>query len=113
MQLALPTLPEVVGPELPAGARSLPESSDAILASLTSGGILRRISMARSVNRSARTGRFVSNATVARWPSRTTTERVGSGTSNTRTVNRSAATGRFVTDATTRRNPGGTISQRV
>jgi hypothetical protein len=35
--------------------------------------------MARSVNRSARTGRFVSKGTVARWPGKTTTERVGSG----------------------------------
>lgn len=69
--------------------------------------------MARSVNRSASTGRFVSKATVARWPSKTTTERVGSGTGNGRTVNRSASTGRFVTDATVKRNPGGTIQQKV
>lgn len=69
--------------------------------------------MARSVNRSAATGRFVSRATVARWPGKTTTERVGSGTSNSRSVNRSASSGRFVTDATVRRNPDGTITQQV
>lgn len=69
--------------------------------------------MARSVSRSARTGRFVSKATVARWPGKTTTERVGTGTGNGQTVNRSAATGRFVTPATAKRNPGGTIQQNV
>lgn len=69
--------------------------------------------MARSVNRSAGTGRFVSRATVARWPGKTTTERVGRGTSNGRSVNRSASTGRFVTGGTARRNPGGTIQQQV
>jgi hypothetical protein len=69
--------------------------------------------MARSINRSANTGRFVSKAAVARWPGKTTTERVGSGTGNSRTVNRSASTGKFVTDATVRRNPGGTIQQKV
>ena len=67
----------------------------------------------RSVNRSAGTGRFVSKATAARWPGKTTTERVGSGTGNSRTVNRSASTGRFVTAGTARRNPGGTITQKV
>ncbi|MCV7117737.1 ABC transporter ATP-binding protein [Mycobacterium nebraskense] len=69
--------------------------------------------MARSVNRSAGTGRFVSKATVARWPGKTTTERVGRGTGNNRTVNRSASTGKFVTNATAKRNPGGTIQQQV
>lgn len=69
--------------------------------------------MAKSVNRSASTGRFVSRATAARWPGKTTTERVGSGTSNSRSVTRSASTGRFVTKATGRRNPGGTINQQV
>ena len=67
----------------------------------------------RSVNRSAGTGRFVSKAAAARWPSKTTTERVGRGTSNTRAVNRSASTGKFVTAATARRNPNGTITQQV
>jgi len=69
--------------------------------------------MARSVSRSASTGRFVSKATVSRWPGKTTTERVGSGTGNSRSVNRSASTGRFVTDGTAKRNPGGTIQQKV
>ena len=69
--------------------------------------------MARSASRSASTGRFVSKATAARWPGKTTTERIGAGTSNSRTVTRSASTGRFVTDATGRRNPGGTIQQQV
>ena len=65
------------------------------------------------INRSAGTGRFVSKATVARWPGKTTTERVGKGTGNSRTVTRSASTGRFVTKATGKRNPGGTINQQV
>lgn len=67
----------------------------------------------RSVNRSAGSGRFVSKAAAARWPAKTTTERVGSGTGNGRSVNRSASSGRFVTKATARRNPGGTITQQV
>ena len=69
--------------------------------------------MARSVNRSAGTGRFVSRAAAARWPGKTTTERVGAGTGNSRSVNRSALTGRFVTEGTAKRNPGGTITQKV
>lgn len=66
-----------------------------------------------SVHRSAKTGRFVTPQAAARWPGKTTTERVGSGTSNAHTVKRSAASGRFVTDATAKRNPDGTITQRV
>jgi len=69
--------------------------------------------MAKSINRSASTGRFVSRATVARWPGKTTTERVGSGTGNNRSVYRSASSGRFVTPNTAKRNPGGTINQQV
>ena len=69
--------------------------------------------MAKSVNRSASSGRFVSRATAARWPTKTTTERAGSGTSNTRAVYRSASSGRFVTPTTAKRNPGGTIQQQV
>jgi hypothetical protein len=68
---------------------------------------------ARSVNRSAGSGRFVSKAAAARWPSKTTTERVGTGTGNSRTVSRSASSGRFVTPAAAKRNPGGTINQQV
>lgn len=66
-----------------------------------------------SVNRSSKTGRFVTPQAAARWPGKTTTERVGSGTSNARAVNRSATSGRFVTDATAKRNPDGTITQRI
>ncbi|OYC98726.1 ABC transporter ATP-binding protein [Microbacterium sp. Yaish 1] len=55
----------------------------------------------------------MSKATTARWPDKTTTERVGSGTSNSTTVHRSASSGRFVTESTAKRNPDGTISQRV
>jgi hypothetical protein len=69
--------------------------------------------MARTVSRSAGTGRFVSSRTAAKSPQTTTTERVGSGTGNARTVNRSAATGRFVTAATAARHPGTTITQHV
>ncbi|TQM57855.1 hypothetical protein FBY41_3191 [Humibacillus xanthopallidus] len=69
--------------------------------------------MARSVNRSAGSGRFVSKAAAARWPSKTTTEQVGSGSANNRSVYRSASTGRFVTPGTAKRNPGGTIEQQV
>jgi len=67
----------------------------------------------RTVNRSAGSGRFVSKAAAGRWPGKTTTERVGSGTGNSRAVNRSAASGQFVTEARAKRDPGGTITQRV
>jgi hypothetical protein len=67
----------------------------------------------RSVSRSAGSGRFVSRAAAARWPNRTTTERVGRGTSNTRAVNRSATTGRFVKASTAARHPESTVTQRV
>ena len=66
-----------------------------------------------SVHRSAKTGRFVTPQTAGRWPGKTTTERVGSGTGNVRAVNRSASSGRFVSDSTAKRNPDGTITQRV
>jgi hypothetical protein len=66
-----------------------------------------------NVHRSAKTGRFVTGAAAARWPGKTTTERVGSGTSNRTTVHRSASSGQFITGAAARRNPDGTITQRV
>ncbi len=69
--------------------------------------------MGKTVHRSAGSGRFVSGAAAARWPGKTTTERVGSGTGNSRSVYRSASTGRFVTQGTAKRNPGGTINQQV
>ena len=69
--------------------------------------------MVRSVSRSARTGRFVGPAAVARWPGKMTTERVGEGTGNRRAVNRDAATGEFVTQQRANKDPGGTVTQRV
>lgn len=69
--------------------------------------------MGRTVNRSARTGRFVKAATARRNPRTTSTEKVGSGTSNSTSVHRSTITGRFVTPATAKRNPGTTINQSV
>lgn len=69
--------------------------------------------MARTVNRSAGSGRFVSKAAAARWPDKTTTEQVGRGTGNGQTVHRSAASGRFVTKHRADGDPGGTIAQRV
>jgi len=69
--------------------------------------------MPRSVSRSARTGQFVSKATAARSPKTTTTERVGSGTSNKTPVFRSAGTGRFVKESTAKRSPATTIRQEV
>lgn len=67
----------------------------------------------RSISRRASTGRFVSRSAARRSPGRTTTERVGRGTSNGRAVNRSASTGRFVKASTVRRHPESTITQRV
>lgn len=67
----------------------------------------------KTVNRSAKTGKFVSKATVARWPGKTITEQVGSGTSNTRSVYRSAKTGQFVTAEKGKTDPSGTVRQRV
>lgn len=69
--------------------------------------------MARTVSRSASSGRFVKASTAARSPRTTSTERVGRGTSNATTVNRSAMTGRFVAASTARRHPDTTITQQV
>ena len=69
--------------------------------------------MARSVSRSASSGRFVSRAAAARWPGKTTTERVGSGTGSSRTVTRSASTGRFVPASRGKSDPSGTVTQQV
>lgn len=69
--------------------------------------------MARTVGRSARTGRFVPKAQVRRSPRTTTTETVGRGTGNTKAVHRSAITGRFVSKATAQRRPATTIRQEV
>jgi hypothetical protein len=63
--------------------------------------------MARTVSKSASTGRFVSRATVARNPGGTVRQTVGSRA----TGYRSASTGRFVTAATAARHPGKTIKE--
>lgn len=65
------------------------------------------MNMARSVNKSASTGRFVSRATVARSPGATVTQTVGGRA----TGYRSASTGRFVTAATAARHPARTIKE--
>lgn len=63
--------------------------------------------MARSVHRSASTGRFVRASTVARHPGRTVTQTVGSQASGYR----SAVSGRFVKESTARRHPDTTIRE--
>ena len=62
--------------------------------------------MARRVAMSAKTGRFVSNATAARHPSNVVRVTTGGKASGPR----SAATGRFVTKATAARHPGSTVT---
>lgn len=69
--------------------------------------------MARTVSRSARSGRFVKASTARRSPRTTSTERVGRGTSNKTAVHRSTISGRFVTAATAQRHPSTTITQQV
>ena len=63
--------------------------------------------MARSVNRSASSGRFVTSRTAARSPKTTVRQTVPSKA----TGNRSAITGRFVTNATAARHPNTTITE--
>jgi hypothetical protein len=65
------------------------------------------------VNRSARSGQFVTDSTVEREPSTTTTEHVGGDKSEDREVNRSASTGKFVKEATVERHPDTTETQQV
>lgn len=69
--------------------------------------------MARKVNRSASTGKFVKASTVKRHPRTTTTETISGGRGTKRNVHRSAITGRFVTAATANRHPSTTIKQGV
>ena len=69
--------------------------------------------MAKTVYRSARSGRFVTKAHAKRSPRTTVAERVGPGTANNRPVTRSAVTGRFVTTRQGKTNPGETVVQRV
>lgn len=66
-----------------------------------------------TVHRNAGTGRFTTARTAKANPARTTTEKVGRGTSNNTPVYRSADTGQFVTKRAADRNPGGTIHQNV
>lgn len=60
--------------------------------------------------RSARTGRYVTNATAARHPRTTVVEQGGNHSSGTHS--RSAISGRFVTGATARRHPNATVTER-
>ena len=66
-----------------------------------------------TVHRNSSSGRFTTARSATSSKARTTTERVGRGTSNKTTVHRSSGTGRFVTKRAADQNPGGTISQRV
>lgn len=61
-------------------------------------------------NRSAKTGKYISNAAAARWPNRSVREKPGSNQS-TATAHRSASSGRYVTERTAKRNPGGTVTE--
>jgi hypothetical protein len=65
------------------------------------------------VNRSARSGQFVTDSTVEREPSTTTTEHVGDNSDEDREVHRSASTGKFVKEATVERHPDTTETQQV
>ena len=61
-------------------------------------------------NRSARTGRYVSNATAARHPRTTVREKPGPNQSSA-TAHRSATSGRYVTARTARDNRKGTVTE--
>jgi len=63
--------------------------------------------MAKTVNKSATSGRFVTNKTVQRNPGGTVRQTVGGKA----TGYRSASTGRFVSKAAAARNPNGTIKE--
>ena len=64
--------------------------------------------------RSAKTGKYISKAAAARWPSRSVQESSGKGSgSGNRTVNRSAKTGQFVSNATVARWPNHTLTEKV
>ncbi len=60
-------------------------------------------------NRSAKTGRYISNAAAARHP-RTSVREAGRNRSSA-TAYRSATTGRYVTKSTAKRNPKGTVTE--
>ncbi|UVS80555.1 hypothetical protein [Actinokineospora sp. UTMC 2448] len=61
-------------------------------------------------NRSAITGRYISNAAVARHP-RTSVSTSPSGNRGTATAHRSAITGRYVAPATATRHPKTTVTE--
>jgi hypothetical protein len=61
-------------------------------------------------NRSAKTGRYISNAAAARHPN--TSVRETGGNNHAATLHRSAANGQFVTAAAVNRNPNGTLTER-
>lgn len=61
-------------------------------------------------NRSAKTGRYISNAAAARHPRTSVHEKPGPNRSSA-TAHRSASSGRFVNERTARRNPGGTVTE--
>ncbi len=63
--------------------------------------------MARSVSRSAKTGRFVSPRTAARNPKTTVNQTVPSKAAG----HRSAITGRFISPAAAARNPNTSIEE--
>lgn len=61
-------------------------------------------------NRSAISGRYISNAAAARHPRTTVREAPGPNRS-TAIAHRSATSGRYVTDRTARKNPNGTVTE--
>lgn len=63
--------------------------------------------MARSVSRSAQSGRFVKASTAARHPKTTVTQKLGGQGSGYR----SAISGKFVNKATAQRHPDTTIHE--
>lgn len=60
-------------------------------------------------NRSAITGRYISNAAAARHPRTTVVEKGGKNSGGTR--HRSAITGKFVTEGTANRHPKTTVTE--
>ena len=61
-------------------------------------------------NRSAITGRYISNAAAARHPNTTVVERGGNNSRGTH--HRSAETGQFVTESYANRNPKTTVTEK-
>jgi hypothetical protein len=61
-------------------------------------------------NRSAITGRYISNAAAARHPRTSVTERGANRSSGTH--HRSAISGRYVSEGTARRHPRTTVTEK-